>query len=73
MSQDVASSWVSTEVHYTPPIDDKPTKEKLKLIGNAQKRSYPQKGGKQNEKCKWRYDKRKFSSKKIFECNNENK
>ena len=40
LSQDVASSWVSTEVDYTDSIDDKPTKQELKLMGNAQKIRY---------------------------------
>ena len=38
--QDVASSWVPTEVDYTAPIDDKPEKYQLKLMGNAQKIRY---------------------------------
>ena len=37
LSQDVALSWVSTEVDYISPIEDKPTKQELKLMGNAQK------------------------------------
>ena len=35
--QDVALSWVSTEVGYTATINDKATKEELKLMSNAQK------------------------------------
>ena len=31
----IAPSWISTEVYYTTEIGPKPTKEKLKLMGNA--------------------------------------
>ena len=40
MSQEIASSCVSIEEESTALIDDKPTKEVLKLMGNAQKRRY---------------------------------
>ena len=40
LSQDVKSSSVSTKVDYTATINNKPTKEELNLMGNAQKRSY---------------------------------
>ena len=50
-SQDIASIWFSTEVEYTAPIYDKPTKQELKLMGNAQKiRQWEKKRGKYNEK-----------------------
>ena len=39
-SQDVASIWVSIEVDYTHTINNKTTKQILKLMGNAQKRCY---------------------------------
>ena len=44
-SQDVAKSWVSTEVDFTATIGDKPTKENLKLMYNAQKRRYKKREG----------------------------
>ena len=46
MYQDVASSWVSTEVYYTDPIDDRPKKYELKFMGNAPKICYWKRGRK---------------------------
>ena len=37
MSQDIGSSWVSTEVDYTIPIDDKQTKSEFKMMRKIQK------------------------------------
>ena len=34
MYQYIASSWVSTEVDYTIPVNDKPTQDEFKNIGN---------------------------------------
>ena len=36
LPQDVVSSWFSSEVYYTATINDRPTKQELKWMGNAQ-------------------------------------
>ena len=36
-SLDVASGWIKTEVDSTAAINDKPTKEELKLMSNKEK------------------------------------
>ena len=38
MCQDIAISWVSTEVDYIVPIGDKPTKIELDAVGKSQRR-----------------------------------
>ena len=40
MFQDIAYSWVSTEVDHTIPIKDKPKKNKFENMGKSQIRRY---------------------------------
>ena len=40
LSQEIASSWVSTEVDYTVSIDDKPTKPEFDNMKKLQRRRY---------------------------------
>ena len=51
-SQDIASSWVSTEAYPTVVIDDKTIKYEFKMMRKSQNMILEKQGGNYNEKSK---------------------
>ena len=64
MSQDIGSSWVSTEVDYTIPIDDKQTKSEFKMMRKIQKYVMDKQVGNYKQKLNEGLNKQFFDLKK---------